>query len=204
MSKKYLVGMLLVVLVGLGVLAWLERADLLAWFHVRMLAMATDANRAERGPGGPARARSRCPAWSERLRAAIPTSAATPGPVWRRWSTAGRAGGPAPPICDAAGQLSFRMGKVGQCELLGMATPGIKLPCPPNLAGGADGCQRPVADGGGLLPPTTRSRPGVGIVRVLGSHPQGAGALSNGREMVPGLPAIQQSRRAVAGPSRSV
>jgi HEAT repeat associated with sister chromatid cohesion len=48
MSRKYLVGLFLLVLGGLGALAWLEQTTLLAWFHVHMLCSATDANRQAR------------------------------------------------------------------------------------------------------------------------------------------------------------
>jgi len=47
-NGRYVLGLVILVLLGLGVLAWLERATLLAWFHVRMLVTASDENREAR------------------------------------------------------------------------------------------------------------------------------------------------------------
>jgi HEAT repeat associated with sister chromatid cohesion len=42
---KFLAALVLLVLLGVGTLAWLERTTLLAWYHVRMLTQATEENR---------------------------------------------------------------------------------------------------------------------------------------------------------------
>ena len=46
--RKFLGLLLILVLIGVGTLAWLERATLLSWFHVYQLAQASDANREAR------------------------------------------------------------------------------------------------------------------------------------------------------------
>jgi hypothetical protein len=47
-NGRYVLGLVVLVLLGLGTLVWLERTSLLAWFHVRMLTQAGDANREAR------------------------------------------------------------------------------------------------------------------------------------------------------------
>ena len=60
MSRKSLVVMLLLVLVGLGVLAWMEQDDLLTWFYIRMLASANEGNRSRARRVWPRSGRERC------------------------------------------------------------------------------------------------------------------------------------------------
>lgn len=47
-NGRYVLGLVFLVLLGLGVVVWLERTTLLAWFQVRMLAQANEANREDR------------------------------------------------------------------------------------------------------------------------------------------------------------
>ncbi len=44
-SRKFLGGLLIVVLLGCGIVGWRERSSLLSWFYVRNLARASQANR---------------------------------------------------------------------------------------------------------------------------------------------------------------
>jgi len=47
-GRKLLGGLMLVLVLGCGVVAWRERATLLSWFYVRSLAQATDKDRDQR------------------------------------------------------------------------------------------------------------------------------------------------------------
>jgi hypothetical protein len=44
-SRKFLGGLLILLLLGSGIVVWRERLTLLSWFYIRNLAHATDANR---------------------------------------------------------------------------------------------------------------------------------------------------------------
>jgi hypothetical protein len=44
-SRKFLVGLTMVFLLGCGIVAWRERASLLSWFYIRNLARASESNR---------------------------------------------------------------------------------------------------------------------------------------------------------------
>lgn len=185
-NGKYVLGLVLLVLLGLGVLAWLERAPLLAWFHVRMLVSAGDGNRAERAqrvaqlghaavPGLLNCLQREEPAVCVNARAGL-TALVRQGGTLSETQTA-----------DLVNALSREFGQFsreGQRHTVEMvaewfhtdpgaaAVPGLILACGRLLSAAISGSEPEVQSGA------------LQLCLALVSQPQGAEVLSTGRELV--------------------
>ncbi len=185
-NGRYVLGLVLLVLLGLGVLAWLERAPLLAWFHVRMLVSAGDGNRAERAqrvaqlghaavPGLLNCLQREEPAVCVNARAGL-TALVRQGGTLSETQTA-----------DLVNALSREFGQFsreGQRHTVEMvaewfhtdpgaaAVPGLILACGRLLSAAISGSEPEVQSGA------------LQLCLALVSQPQGAEVLSTGRELV--------------------
>jgi len=186
MSKKYLFGLFLLLLMGALTLAWLERGSLLAWFHVRMLIAATDANREARAARVAQLGDVAVPGLLESLQDNNP-SVCRNARAGLDALVAGWGGLAEPRTTD----LTVRLGKefpqlsnAGQRELLEMVSTWFQARPQPTPAPGQVLASARLLTAAGVSTDADVQAAGLELCAALVTHPQGADSLSSGRELV--------------------
>jgi hypothetical protein len=184
-SGRFMLSLVVLVLLGLGVMAWLERGTLLAWYHVRQLLQAGDANREARAQCVAELGDAAIPGLLDGLKEQDPVVCAN---VRAGLSLLARAGGGLSEsrAAELVGRLAKDFGHLsrpGQHQVLEMTGEWFQTdPAAAAMPGLMSACGRLLAAALGASDSEVQSA-GLQLCRALLSQPQGAEVLATGREL---------------------